>query len=339
MAGPQLPLPELGGVRRPRAGAGRAVLLLVACAVAAFVSLKPSTPDREPAFLIPGPGGLCGVLERSGQATVLPRVVCQALAGADEKPGGPPVLDDTPKEAEPFDAAAVPNSQQVATLLRDAKFLKTLKGKFVRVGAKPWDPHLFTNTEVTVQLEVKQAQNTKILNQVIEELRRITAVHPDNLLATMDNNTLGVRKGQITGLRSIIRARRNIDFLNRLNMIVLPRVRDFEGLYPNLFTQPGVYELEIPTQESFRELDELIDDRELVHPFLITIKTNCYTDVDAQALMQKFGFPFNPQPKSRVTTVASSDGSDPNEPEWMKLKRAREAEKAAAPKAAPKKKR
>ena len=39
------------------------------------------------------------------------------------------------------------------------------------------------------------------------------------------------------------------DFLHRLNTIILPRVRDFEGLYPNAFDNNGNYWFGIPTQE------------------------------------------------------------------------------------------
>merc|ERR1719343_869070 len=74
-------------------------------------------------------------------------------------------------------------------------------------------------------------------------------------------------------------------------MLVLPRIRDFEGLDWK-FGRGFNYGLEIPSQEAFKELDDLIDDREYVHPFRIHIVNNAFTQPDALKLMREFGFPF-----------------------------------------------
>jgi len=286
---------------------------LFALAVAAYATFpfggapsqrREACAESDSAFIHP----FVGIRQK---AQTQPRV--RLYAETINKPGGKPVLDtDEAAESklEDLPPGVIPFQMQYDAMKRDEKFLKALRGKFVRRGKKPWDPHQFTTTEVRVNLDALQGQNTKILNQVIEELRRITAVHPENILAKTDNATLKQRKGMIVGLKSTMTTVKNLDFLKRLNMITLPRVRDFNGLWPNYFRDEGSYALTIPSQEAFKELDELVDDREYIHGFKIKIRTNCYTHVDAMKLMKDFGFPFNPQPHRKVVVnkavVASS---------------------------------
>merc|ERR1719356_2409522 len=89
-----------------------------------------------------------------------------------------------------------------------------------------------------------------------------------------------------------------MDFLTRLNTLVLPRVRDFEGLFPTSVDNYGNFHMTLENQEPFKELDELIDSREVVHGFYIDIVNNCFTQPDGLKLMKDFGFPFgDPRPK------------------------------------------
>merc|ERR1711879_542232 len=99
------------------------------------------------------------------------------------------------------------------------------------------------------------------------------------------------------GAMVVLRGQLMKDFLTRLNTVVLPRVRDFEGLYPNNVDNYGNFNMFINSQDSFKELDAMIDDRVLSHGFSVNIVNNCFTQPDGLKLMKDFGFPFgDPKP-------------------------------------------
>lgn len=181
---------------------------------------------------------------------------------------------------------------QFDRVAKRTKWLKSLKGKFVPVGPKPWEKHRFTKVVIQVRLKAKQAANTKIINQVVEELRRVSGMHPRIIKAKHDVANFGWRKGAVCGACVVLFGPKMYDFLERLNTIVLPRIRDFEGLVPNSFDGYGNFWMGFENQDAFRELDELTDTRELVHGFDLGIVNSCETQPDGLALMKAYGFPF-----------------------------------------------
>lgn len=227
------------------------------------------------------------------------------ICAAEPKPGGAPV--EVEEEAAPSSFMKVKIGKKEYTIneqddrkTRKTKWLRSLKGKFVYRGPKPYDPDRFTKVSMSTTLMPKQASNTKIMNQVIEELRRISGKHPVVVKAKVNNAKTGLRKGDACGAKVSLEGQLMHDFLARLNTIILPRVRDFEGLFPNSFDNNGNYWFSVPTQEAFKELDELVDSREIVHGFQIGILNNCFTQPDALKLMKDFGFPFGDPRPARV---------------------------------------
>ncbi len=70
----------------------------------------------------------------------------------------------------------------------------------------------------------------KVLPNVIEEFKAITGQHPAVRRARISIAGFKMRAGTVVGLSTTLRGARMRDFLNRLNAIVLPRVRDFRGI-------------------------------------------------------------------------------------------------------------
>merc|ERR1712164_144113 len=98
-----------------------------------------------------------------------------------------------------------------------------------------------------------------------------------------------------------------LDFMQRLKMLVLPRVRDFEGLYPDALDNYGNFYLELESQDVFLELDDMMDERMLNHAFKVQINTTCYTAADGLNLMRNFGFPFgDPAERPDKSTAITS---------------------------------
>jgi len=323
----QLPVDRPRGAaagRRRRLARGAGLFVLVAVPL---VTLLPGTPEAE-LFVT------CYPLTRD----VSTRIVCHA--GTEIETEGMPdaIPDSSPDRQDPGDApASVQDRRPARALFRDTEHngeewspdmqqerekvitnkIRKLKGKFVPWGPKPWNPPGFRKVSITCMLDSKQASNKKIINQCTEELRRITGGMPSVIMARKNVAKLNQRKGFPCGVGITLTGGLMMDFLTRLNTIVLPRVRDFEGLYPNSFSNFGDYGFMIPGQEAFKELDELLDIREISHSFRLTICTNRFTQPSAKALMEKFGFPFTDELKVKKN-YKESDGGDI--PHWEKEK-------------------
>merc|ERR1719277_1450980 len=153
------------------------------------------------------------------------------------------------------------------------------------------------------------------MNQVTEELRRISGKHPYVVLAKQNIAALGWRVGYPCGVAVRLYGPKMYDFLNRLNTLILPRVRDFEGLFPTSVNRDGNFAMRFESQEPFKELDELIDSREVVHGFDVQIINNCMTQPDGLQLMKDFGFPFGDPRPPKVK---------PEMPMWMIQKQAKD---------------
>jgi large subunit ribosomal protein L5 len=319
----QLPVERPRGApagRRRRLARGAGLLALVA---APLLTLLPGTPETE-LFVT------CYPLTRD----LSTRIVCHA--GTEIETEGMPdaIPDSSPDRQDPGDAPTSvrdrrpgraiwldkdhqneewsPELQQEREKILTKK-LKKLKGKFTPYGPKPWDPPAFRKVAITVILDPKEASNKKILNQCLEELRRITGGMPEVIKAKKNIAWNNQRKGFPCGVGITLNGKLMMDFLTRLNTIVLPRVRDFEGLWPNAFSNTGDYTMQINNQEPFKELDELLDIREVSHPFTINICNNRFTQPAAKELMEKFGFPFTDELKTKRK-------KDDDVPQWEKEK-------------------
>lgn len=80
------------------------------------------------------------------------------------------------------------------------------------------------------------------------------------------------------------------EFLDKLTKIVLPRVRDFNGLNPKSFDPQANINIGLTTQAIFPEL--MADDPGAAMGVQINIVTHAESKADAQALLQSLGFIF-----------------------------------------------
>jgi len=261
----------------------------------------PSTLAEPTLFIIVQPSS--GMVTRQTSSNHMSKVVRRAGSAMDQPGGQPKGPDGTPV----FDASSEPRFVDDGTWTYEAqvdqiqKFkaqMKGRKGKFIPYGSKPWDPPRFKKVTIQARLAPDQASNTKIINQVVEEIRRISGAHPKIITAKTSVAAYNLREGAKCGVAVSITRQAMRDFLARLNTIILPRVRDFEGLWPNSFDNHGNYWLGFQNQEPFKELDEMIDQRELIHGFDVGIINNCFTQPDALKLMKDYGFPFNDKVKT-----------------------------------------
>jgi len=142
----------------------------------------PSTLAEPTLFIIVQPSS--GMVTRQTSSNHMSKVVRRAGSAMDQPGGQPKGPDGTPV----FDASSEPRFVDDGTWTYEAqvdqiqKFkaqMKGRKGKFIPYGSKPWDPPRFKKVTIQARLAPDQASNTKIINQVVEEIRRISGAPKD----------------------------------------------------------------------------------------------------------------------------------------------------------------
>lgn len=70
----------------------------------------------------------------------------------------------------------------------------------------------------------------KILPELIRDVELMTGQHPASRPAKQSIAGFKIREGNVVGLKVTLRGNRMIQFLEKLNQMVLPRIRDFRGI-------------------------------------------------------------------------------------------------------------
>lgn len=134
------------------------------------------------------------------------------------------------------------------------------------------------------------AQNNKVLQKSVNEIRDITGQQPMVTIATKSNAGFKIREEMPLGVTTTLRREKMYTFLDRFINLTLPRLRDFQGLDPNKFDKYGNYNLGITDQLIFPEINyEQVDQMLGLN---ITIVTTAKNPKEGLALLQKVGLPF-----------------------------------------------
>jgi large subunit ribosomal protein L5 len=149
-----------------------------------------------------------------------------------------------------------------------------------------------TLEKITLNMGVGEAkQNTQMLEAATEQLATIAGQAPSVRRAKKSVASFKVREGMPVGIAVTLRRARMWEFLDRLNAIAIPRIRDFRGLNPRSFDGRGNYSMGIREQIIFPEID--YDSIDEVRGLDVTITTTAKTDEEAFALLDGLGMPFS----------------------------------------------
>jgi large subunit ribosomal protein L5 len=145
--------------------------------------------------------------------------------------------------------------------------------------------------KIVVNMGLGEAtQNQKIIDAGADDLARITGQRPAVTRAKKSIAAFKVREGMPIGCMVTLRGERMYEFLDRLNAIALPRVRDFKGVSPKGFDGRGNYTLGLRDQLIFLEIDYLKVDK--ARGMNICFVTSAKTDEEARSLLKHLGVPF-----------------------------------------------
>lgn len=145
--------------------------------------------------------------------------------------------------------------------------------------------------KVVLNVGLKEAKDDKkVIDSVQEQLQIISGQKSKLCRAKRSIAGFKLAKGQPIGLCVTLRGNRAFAFLEKLFTIVLPRVRDFNGVDPKGFDGHGNYSLGISEQIVFSEIDFAKIDKS--RGLQVTIVTNTKDDPKARLLLEKLGMPF-----------------------------------------------
>ncbi len=128
------------------------------------------------------------------------------------------------------------------------------------------------------------------LEAAIKELTSIAGQKAVVCRAKKSVSNFKLREGMEIGAKVTLRGRRMWEFLDRLIILAIPRVKDFRGLSPTGFDGRGNYNMGLTEQTVFPEVNA---DVVTFHQGMnITIVTDAGEDKSAHALLKHLGMPF-----------------------------------------------
>ncbi len=136
----------------------------------------------------------------------------------------------------------------------------------------------------------KATADKKLIEYAVDELSRIAGQKAVPTRSKKDIANFKLRKGMPVGVKVTLRGDQMYEFLERLMVSALPRIRDFNGVKANGFDGRGNYNMGITEQIIFPEID--IDKVNQIWGMDITIVTSAKTDKEAKSLLTLFGLPF-----------------------------------------------
>jgi large subunit ribosomal protein L5 len=145
-------------------------------------------------------------------------------------------------------------------------------------------------TKIVLNAGVGQAvADKKLIDVATEELTSIAGQKAVQTMSSKDISNFKLRKGMPIGTKVTLRREKMYEFLERLVVVSLPRIRDFNGV-TSKFDGRGNYSMGISEQIIFPEID--IDKISKIMGLEITFVTTAKTDEEAFALLKEFGIPF-----------------------------------------------
>ena len=133
-------------------------------------------------------------------------------------------------------------------------------------------------------------QNSKALESAEADLTAIAGQHPVITKSKKSIAVFKLREGMPIGIMVTLRGRRMYEFYDKLVSVVLPRIRDFQGLSPDSFDGQGNYALGLKEQIVFPEID--YDKVDKLRGLEIVIVTSARNDEEGRSLLQSLGMPF-----------------------------------------------
>lgn len=146
-------------------------------------------------------------------------------------------------------------------------------------------------SKITLNMGVGETTNDrKIIEHAVADMTAIAGQKPVVTKTRIAIAAFKVRENFPVGVKVTLRRERMYEFLERLIVIALPRIRDFRGISARGFDGRGNFNFGITEQIIFPEIEyEKVD---AIRGMNITITTTAKNDEQGKALLEAFSFPF-----------------------------------------------
>jgi len=129
----------------------------------------------------------------------------------------------------------------------------------------------------------------KIVKTAQDELTIIAGQKAIQRNSKLNISNFKLREDMPIGVKVTLRRERMYEFLEKLLVVALPRMKDFRGI-PGKLDGRGNYTIGLEEQTIFPEIE--LDKIDKVMGMNITFVTSANTDEEGYALLKQFGFPF-----------------------------------------------
>jgi large subunit ribosomal protein L5 len=136
----------------------------------------------------------------------------------------------------------------------------------------------------------KEKTSDKHLENSLRDMTLISGQKPVITRAKKAISNFKIRENMEVGCKVTLRGDKMYHFFDRLVTVVLPRIRDFQGLSPNSFDGRGNYALGLKEQLVFPEIPYDTFDR--IRGMDIVIGTTAQNDEEARAFLKAMGLPL-----------------------------------------------
>lgn len=160
-----------------------------------------------------------------------------------------------------------------------------VKGKYKNVHSIPRLEKIVLNMGLGRKLQEKA-----VLESATNALADISGQRPCVMMAKLSVAAFKIREGMPIGLKVTLRGNRMYEFLQRLIVIAMPRIRDFRGVSFKSFDGHGNFSFGIKEYHIFPEIkyDKVSD----ILGMDVTIVTSAETNKEGRLLLEAFGIPF-----------------------------------------------
>lgn len=144
---------------------------------------------------------------------------------------------------------------------------------------------------VNVGISKKTGGDTsKTLESMTTQLMTITGQKPKATAAKKSIAGFKIRQGDAVGLAVTLRGTQMWEFVDKLISIVLPRMKDFQGVSREAFDARGNYSLGFAEQIVFPEIE--YDKIDRIHGLQVTIVSSGRSKEESRKMLELLGMPF-----------------------------------------------
>ncbi len=144
---------------------------------------------------------------------------------------------------------------------------------------------------VNVGISKREGGDTsKTIESMTTQLMTITGQKPKAAGAKKSIAGFKIRAGDVVGLAVTLRGTQMWEFMDKLISIVLPRMKDFQGVSRTAFDMSGNYSLGFPEQIVFPQIE--YDKIDRVHGLQLTIVSSGHDKAESLKMLELLGMPF-----------------------------------------------